>query len=124
MIDIRCDNEMILILYQRMQMLIHRLRGIHISVDKDELRPVSPHFFRSLIRIETAGVHILKAIFLPILREILLKTLSVINKTGRGRKSRSCSDHNGIRFFYGLLKFLYLIRVVPGRFHSRYPSKH
>ena len=103
MIHIRCDDKIILILYQRKQMLIHRLRRIHISIDEDELRPVSPHLFRSIIRIKASGIHILKAVFLPELREVFLKTLAVINKARRGRKPCSCPDNGSISFFYRLL---------------------
>ena len=62
-IYIRCQHKIVLVPHQFQQLLIHRFRCIHVTVDIDITAPVRPVFFQRLIRIKTAGIHIREIIF-------------------------------------------------------------
>ena len=52
------DHEIILILYQRIQVLINGSRRIHAAVHVNISCPESPSGLRIRIRVESAGIHI------------------------------------------------------------------
>ena len=82
MIHIRCDYKVVFVFYKLKQILIHRLRSVHVSVDVDVTRPVGPHFLRCFVLIKASGIHVIEAVLFSKVGEILFEPLSAVRKTG------------------------------------------
>ena len=82
MIHICCQNKIILLFHQIIQVLIYWSGSIHITVDIDIPAPVSPVLFQCFIWVEASCIHIGKSIFLSEIRKIFFKSFTVIHKAG------------------------------------------
>ena len=83
MVYIGGQDEIVLALYLLPQIVIYRLGRILIAVDPDIAAPVSPTFFRRIVGVEPAGVHIVEAVFLLKIGEMPCKPLTAVGKTCR-----------------------------------------
>ena len=83
-INIRRDNKIVLVLHKTKQFFIDRLRRVRIAVDEDIPTPICPVFLRCCIRIKSARIHIVKAVFRLKISKIFMKPLAVVGKSRRG----------------------------------------
>ena len=113
------EDEIVFVLYQPKQVIVHRLRGLLIAVDPDIAAPIGPVFFHSGIRVEPAGIHIGKAIFCSKIRKIFPKALPGVEKARRGGKPRACTDHNGVGIPEGVFQ---LLSLRAGGCRALYPN--
>ena len=58
-IYIGCDHKIVFLLHQMEKLVIYGFRRIRIAIDIDIPAPVRPVFLRRVVRIESAGIHIL-----------------------------------------------------------------
>ena len=96
---ISSKNKIILIFYQFQQIFINRSGCILIAVDINIAAPICPVLIQGLKRIKAAGVHIGKAIFSNKIGKVSGKSLPGIRQSGRGRKTCTCPDDNGVCLF-------------------------
>ena len=92
-------NKIIFFFYESVQVIIHRFRRVHIPVNVNVAAPVSPVFLQRLIRVESAGVHILKAVFFCEISKIFLKAFPAVSKSRRGGKPCSGADDHCVGGF-------------------------
>ena len=95
-IHIGRDNEIILVLHQLQKIIVDRFGGIHIAVDVDVPAPIRPEFFHRGEGIEAAAVHILNAVLLRKVGEMLLKPFAGVSEARRRGQSCTCADDHGI----------------------------
>ena len=98
MIDIRGQDEIILILYECQQCLMHHAFGLIIPIAVDLAAPIGPIFFRGGVRIKSCGIHVLIVIPGNEVRKILLEALTSVGIAGSCRKSGTGADEYGICF--------------------------
>ena len=82
-------DEIVFDLYDREQVVIYRLRRVHIAVYPYIAAPICPIFFRRAVRIKTAGVHVVKSVFFLKIRKVFFEPFAVIGETGGGGKAGS-----------------------------------
>ena len=81
-------DKIILILYQRQQILIHRLGCINITIEINVPCPPCPTCFLIGKRIESTRIHIPYAKTLLKIKEILFEPFTAVGKAGSSRKPR------------------------------------
>ena len=86
MVNIRCEDKVILILNEIYQIVIHGVRSFYIAVEIDMSAPPRPEGFFIRERIESARIHIGNAVLFGKVRKMLEKAFarmvkSIIPKT-------------------------------------------
>ena len=121
MIHIGGQNKVIFAFHQSQQIVIHRLRRAFIAVHHNVTAPPGPILLQRLKGIEAPGVHIPNTVLLLEIPEVFLKPLPGIRQPRRGGKSRSRSDHYGVRGCKQLFQPLNFLQAVPGGSARQYP---
>ena len=101
-------HKIILVLHKLEKSGVHRLRGVHITVDIDVTASVRPEFFRCTVRIKSPGVHIVKAVLCFKIGKVLVEPLTVIYKACRSRKSCASPDDHRVGSFKGVFQSFHL----------------
>lgn len=81
-INIGSQNNVILILDQSQQVLIHWFRGWRVAIYPDIAAPIYPVFLQRVKGIKTARVHVAEVVLFCKVVEMLFKAFSRINKPG------------------------------------------
>ena len=102
-VNIGCDNKIVFVGNQLQKIIVDRFGGIHIAVDVDIPAPIRPMLLRCGKRIKAAGIHITDTVLCRKIGKVLFKPLAGVNKSGRGGKAGSGTDHNSIRLAEGRL---------------------
>ena len=120
-IHIGCENKIVFLLHELKQVAVHRLRRIHIAVDKDIPAPIRPMFFQTVIGIEPAGIHIAGTILGDKIPKILLEAFAGIGEPGGSGKPGTGPNHHCIRRFKLLFQAGCFIVTGVRRFRGRCP---
>lgn len=95
-VNIRGDDKIIFVLYQLQKIIVDRFWSIHIAVDVNIAAPIRPMLLRRNKWIKTSGIHILDTVLFRKVGKVFFKPFSGIDKSGRGGKTGSGTNYNGI----------------------------
>lgn len=113
MVNIRGDDKVILIPHQLQKVIVDRLGRILIAVNVNIPAPIRPEFFLCGKRIESAAVHILNAVLLRKVGEMLL------NSAGRGVFAERRTQNRRLRSMLKRSNHFVRAMKLPLRFKRR-----
>ena len=113
MVNIRGDDKVILIPHQLQKVIVDRLGRILIAVNVNIPALIRPEFFLCGKRIESAAVHILNAVLLRKVGEMLL------NSAGRGVFAERCTKNRRSRSMLKRSNHFVRAMKLPLRFKRR-----
>lgn len=114
-IDVGGEHEVIAAAHEFEQLLIDRLWNWVETVARDVSAPKRPILFKSFIGIESACIHIGKAIFRGEIAKKALETFACICVARCGGKSCARAYYNGVCRLNRVLQFIDLFREALGR---------
>ena len=97
MVHVCGQHKVVAVAHYAQELFVERRRYGIVSVAHDVAAPKRPVLLEQIIGIETAGIHIGKAVACGEVTKELLESLARIGVSGGGRESCSRTDYHGIR---------------------------
>ena len=124
MVHVCGQHKVVAVAHQIQELIVERRRYGIVSVAHDVAAPKRPVLLERIIGIETAGIHIGKAVTCGEVTKELLETLARIGVSGGGREPCSGTDYHGVRCIECDSELIDLFGEGCGRLPRQTREKH